>query len=100
MTDASTPFTPEAVRAVVAHMNDDHEADTLVICRALGDLPRATGARLTDMGGEGLNIVAEIDGEEQTVTVPWVETPTDRAGIRHEIVRLFETAEERLGAQS
>lgn len=97
MTTGSTPFTDDVVRAVTNHMNDDHQDDTLVICRALADLPRATAARMTDLGDEGVTLVAEVAGEERTVVVPWFEIPTDRAGIRHEIVRLFEAAEERLG---
>lgn len=97
MNPGSTPFTDEVVRAVVAHMNDDHAADNLVICRALADLPEATEAQMTDLDDQGLTLVAEVAGEEHTVKVPWFETPADRAGIRHEIVRLFETAQERLG---
>lgn len=97
MTTGSTPFTDEVVRAVVTHMNDDHAADNLVICRALADLPDANGARMTDLDDQGLTLVAEVAGEEHTVKVPWFETPVDRVGIRHEIVRLFETAQKRLG---
>lgn len=97
MTTGSTPFTDEIVRAVVTHMNHDHAADTLVICRALAGLPDATGAQMADLDDQGITLVAEVAGEEQTVKVPWFETPADRVGIRHEIVRLFETAQERLG---
>ena len=31
----STPFTPDVVEAVMAHMNGDHADDCVVICRVL-----------------------------------------------------------------
>lgn len=91
MTDLG-PFTPDAVAAIVRHMNDDHADDTLVICRHQGGEPAASAATVTDLGPAGLDLVALVDGEERPVHVDWTETPSDRPGIRHEIVRLFEEA--------
>jgi putative heme iron utilization protein len=86
------PFTPDAVAAIVRHMNADHAEDTLAICRAFGGPAGATSARLADLGPDGLDLVAVVDGHDQPVHVEWLEPPTDRPGVRHQIVRLFEAA--------
>lgn len=89
MADAA-PFTPDVVAAIVRHMNDDHEADALAIARGRGAVPEATRASVVGLGPEGIELVVEVDGEERHTRVPWGETPTDRPGVRHEIVRLLE----------
>ena len=37
MTDAPHQFDEATIAGVTAHMNADHGADTLLICRSLGD---------------------------------------------------------------
>lgn len=88
-----TPFTIEAVTAIVRHMNEDHASDTLDICRASGRCPDATAASVADLGPTGLELLATVDGVERLVHVDWPEVPADRPGIRHQIIRLCEIAE-------
>uniref|UniRef100_UPI002594DDC9 DUF2470 domain-containing protein n=1 Tax=uncultured Gordonia sp. TaxID=198437 RepID=UPI002594DDC9 len=56
MTDENTAdsaqFSPDVVAAVLAHMNDDHADDSLLICRALGGRPDAVAARMTGFDHE------------------------------------------------
>ncbi|WP_028647733.1 DUF2470 domain-containing protein [Nocardiopsis sp. CNT312] len=93
----SDPFSPSVVDAVTAHMNGDHPEDTLVICRALGDVPEATAARMTGLDGEGGDYAATVDGTERAVRIPWSAPLTERAQIRAEVVRMYEEACARLG---
>ncbi|MDT0327269.1 DUF2470 domain-containing protein [Nocardiopsis sp. DSM 44743] len=93
----SSPFSPEVVTAVTAHMNGDHPEDTLLICRALGGLPEATGARMTGLDGEGGDYAVTVDGTEHTVRIPWARPLTERAQIRVEVVRMYQEACAKLG---
>ncbi|SHI88363.1 Protein of unknown function [Nocardiopsis flavescens] len=83
------PFSPEVVTAVTAHMNGDHPEDTLVICRGLGGVPDATGARMTGLDGEAGEYAVTVGGTERSVRIPWSEPLTERAQIRREVVRLY-----------
>ncbi|WP_333563834.1 DUF2470 domain-containing protein [Nocardiopsis endophytica] len=94
-----SPFAPEVVRAVTAHMNDDHAEDTLLICRALGGVPEASAARMTGLDDVAGEYTAEVGGEEVAVRIPWSRRLTERAEIRREVVRMYKEACERLGVE-
>ncbi|GAA1116957.1 putative heme iron utilization protein [Nocardiopsis composta] len=97
MPTAPNPFGPDVVRAVTAHMNDDHPEDTLVICRALGGVPEAGAARMTGLDGRGGDFAATVAGTEVAVRIPWRHPLTERAEIRREVVRLYREACAELG---
>jgi putative heme iron utilization protein len=86
------PFTPEVIAAVMRHMNDDHQDDSLLICRALGGQPSATSAVMSGMDSGGIDFAATVDGREVAVRLPWSGRVTERAQIRAEVVRMHEQA--------
>lgn len=93
------PFTPEVVRAVTTHMNEDHPEDTLLICRALGGAPEATAARMTGIDGQGGDYAVTVGGRERVLRIPWSVPLTERAQIRREVVRMYREACARLGVR-
>ncbi|MDL4777002.1 MULTISPECIES: DUF2470 domain-containing protein [Thermomonosporaceae] len=97
MTEAE-PFTEDVVRQIARHMNQDHAADCLLICRALGGRPEATAARMTGMDADGLDLAAAVEGGEAVVRVPWSGRLTERAQVRREVVRMYGEARELLGS--
>lgn len=97
MTDAG-PFTEDVVRQITRHMNDDHAADCLTICRALGGRPEATAARMTGMDADGIDFAVTDGGAEHHVRIPFGERLTSRPQVRHEVVRMTEKARAALRA--
>lgn len=93
----ATEFPPEVVRAVTAHMNDDHAEETLLICQVLGGCPTATEARMTGVDQAGGDYVAAVDGVDTPVRIPWPSPVTERAQIRREVVRMYREACARSG---
>lgn len=91
-----TTFDAAVVTAVTGHMNGDHTEDNLLIVRAFAE-PGATAARMTGLDGRSGEWVAEVDGVDRTVRVPWLGPVTDRASIRTEVVALYRAACEKLG---
>lgn len=92
----------ESVRtAVLAHMNDDHRDDNLVIVRAFGGHPDASAASMTTFDGDGAEwSVVRADGTPSTVRVAWLGGPiAERAEVRREIVALYDEACVRLGLE-
>jgi putative heme iron utilization protein len=90
-------FGPTVTDAVMRHMNDDHAADSLLICRALGAQPTATAARMSGMDQTGIHFEAQVDGGPVTVRIPWGAPVTERAQIRAEVVRMYTESRVALG---
>jgi putative heme iron utilization protein len=84
-----TTFGPEVIAAVTRHMNDDHAEDSLLICRALGGQPAATAALMTGLDADGIDFTATVAGAPIPVRVPFATRLTQRAQIRHEVVRMY-----------
>lgn len=103
MTDvagSSTPFPPEVVDAVLAHMNDDHGDDSLLIVQAFG-APHAVAATMNAVDGEaGTWVVTDEDGVSEELRIIWPGGPlTERAEIRREVVVLYDEACRSLGRE-
>jgi heme oxygenase len=92
------PFPPKVIAAICHHMNTDHAADTLVICRGAGGVPEAESARMTGFDGEGADFAVTAGGAEARVRVPWAAPLSERAEVRPEIVRIFTESKARLAA--
>ncbi|GIG58044.1 hypothetical protein Lfu02_24160 [Longispora fulva] len=92
----TNPFSPDVVAAVGRHMNDDHSADSVVICRALGGVPDALVARMTGLDGDGIDFEV-TEPVLVAVRVPWSRALTERAEIRVEVTRMYHEARELLG---
>ncbi|WP_204745457.1 DUF2470 domain-containing protein [Glycomyces paridis] len=95
----ANPFDPKVIAQICHHMNTDHAADTLVICRGAGGLPAAESARMTGFDGEGADFAAAVDGAESPLRVPWAAPLTERAEVRPEIVRIFTESKALLDAR-
>ncbi len=85
-------FDESVVAAVVAHMNGDHAADNVVICRGLGGVDDATAARMTGMDLESIEFEATAPGGVRAVRIPFSTRLRDRAQVRAEVAALFHRA--------
>jgi len=92
-------FSPDIVDAVLAHMNDDHRDDNVLIVHAFaGRQPDA--AHMADLDGRGGTWRYTFEGEEHELHVPWPAGEiTERPEIRREIVVLYDAACEQLGVE-
>ncbi|MCU1475492.1 MAG: hypothetical protein JWQ64_185 [Subtercola sp.] len=94
-----TTFSADVVGAILAHMNNDHPEDNLVIVRAFG-APDAERAEMIDLDTLGATWSAWLvpEDERTQVVIPWpagaIET---RAEIRQQIVALYDSASAALG---
>lgn len=95
-------FDEKVVAAVLHHMNDDHQDDSLVIVRAHSDFAEAVGAEMTGFDGSGGDwLVLDAGGVQHPVRISW---PTgeisERAEVRREVVALYDSAAAKLGLPS
>jgi putative heme iron utilization protein len=98
MTTTEFP-TPDVVAAIMRHMNEDHADDSVLICRALGGEPSAVAATMTGMDADGADFVAQTDGGEIELRIPWSERLTERSQVRAEVVRMYHEACAVLGVE-
>src|SRR5262249_47034324 len=90
-------FTPDVVAAVMRHMNNDHPADSLLICQGLGGQPNAQSALMSGMDNDGIEFVAMVESEPIPIRLAWSEHITDRPQIRAEVTRMYHEARAALG---
>ena len=93
----TNPFAPDAVAAIVRHMNGDHAAANLLMVRQLAGLPTAEDATLMGLDGDGLDFTARIGEQHVPIRIPFGQPLTERSQVRGEVVRLHAEAERRAG---
>lgn len=92
-------FAPDESAAILRHMNGDHSEDSVLMVRALGGHPNASGASVTGVDKGGIDFAAVVDGVEVAVRIPWGRTLTARAEVRGEVVRLYQESCAALGIE-
>lgn len=95
-----TTFSAEIVSAVLAHMNSDHNDDNLLIVRAFAESAAISAAMVSLDDAEGTWQYSDVNGIEHHVSIPWGNAISERTEIRHEIVRLYDRACEKLGTET
>ena len=86
-------FGPDAVAAICRHMNDDHRADGLLICRHLGGVQDAVDAQAVGVDAAGMQFdVRRPDGTSRAVSVPFAAPVQERPQVRAAVVELYERA--------
>src|SRR5690554_4562551 len=94
-------FPADVVAAVLRHMNDDHNDDSLLIMRAFVN-PHAVKALMTKLDGERgyWSFWTAEDANPEEVAIAWPSgSISERAEIRREIVTLYEQACDQLGLE-
>jgi hypothetical protein len=93
-----THFSDDVITAVLAHMNDDHRDDSLIIVRAFAE-PDATDAIMTGLDSEAGQWSATVADRTIPVSVRWGTAITQRPGIRREVALLYREACSVLGIE-
>lgn len=91
-------FDAPTVTAVIAHMNDDHPDDNLLIARAFGDNGAESAVMIGLDGSAGLWNYT-LHGATHDLSVPWSSQISERPEIRREVVVLYDAACTRLGIE-
>lgn len=90
-------FDAAVIDAVLAHMNDDHNDDNLLIARANG-YPDATASVMADLNQDAGIWRAEGPEGTREITVAWPSAPlTERPQIRRDVVLVYQAACKTLG---
>jgi putative heme iron utilization protein len=85
------PLRPHAVR-IIGHMNDDHAEALVLYCRAFGERPGTTAARMVGVDRYGFAMLARDtrDGDETAIRLPFgrrVDTTDEVRAVMIELLR-------------
>jgi len=79
---------PDAVAAMIAHMNDDHADSVLGYVHHYAQLPAAESATLVSMDANGMLVHAIVDGAVQPVAIAFDHTLQDAADARDTLIAM------------
>lgn len=93
-----TVFSPEVVAGVLHHMNDDHNADSLLFVHAFAGV-EADSAVMTGFDHLGGTWSYTVGGVDHELTIPWATEISERPEVRREIVAIYDRACAKLGVE-
>lgn len=70
-------ITPQVSDRICKHMNDDHADAVVLYVRHYGNLPEASSAHMLSIDAEGMELLAQVHGQEQPVRVPFASPLKD-----------------------
>ncbi|MGQ0632255.1 MAG: HugZ family pyridoxamine 5'-phosphate oxidase [Sporichthyaceae bacterium] len=85
------PLLGAAAERVIEHMNDDHTDALIAYSRAFGQLDTVTAARLVGVDRYGMDVMAESDGAQHAVRVPFPERSDTVDAVRAATIALLRT---------
>lgn len=94
MTDSF--LTPDVIDAVVRHMNGDHAADNVVICRGVGGRPDVETATMTGLDEHAIEFSAETADGAIVIRIPFDRPLRERPEVREAVAQLFRRSEDLL----
>lgn len=89
---AADMITPEVSDRICKHMNDDHADAIALYAKVFGGLETASKATLLKIDPEGMDLVADVDGEETPVRIAFDHTLTDSQDAHHTLVDMVKQA--------
>ena len=85
----SEVITPQVSDRICRHMNKDHAEAVLTYAQRYGQEQSATAATLTAIDAMGMDLQAQVDGEEKPVRVTFDHELKDAADAHHTLVAML-----------
>ncbi len=88
MPATDSPLPPDAIDAIISHMNDDHAEAVLGYVHRFGAVPAADAARLVSMDSTHMLIHATVGGTAQTIEIAFDHTLRDAKDARDTLISM------------
>lgn len=86
----SETITPEISNRICKHMNEDHAEAVLLYARAYGNSPNAETAQMISIDSQGMNLAAQINGENIDLRVHFDRTLENAKDAHHMLVEMVD----------
>ena len=86
------PITPAISDRICAHMNDDHADAIVLYAKVFGNTPDATAATMQSIDPEGMNLLAQVNGSETPLRIPFDHTLQDSEDAHQTLIAMVRQA--------
>ncbi len=88
----SEEFSTQVSDRICKHMNEDHADAVVLYAKAYGNLVDATAAQMLSIDAEGMNLEAEVNGEDVPVRVKFDHTLENAEDAHHTLIDMLKQA--------
>lgn len=88
----SDSFTPEISDRICSHMNEDHADAVLLYAQKFGSSPNATAAKMLSIDAQGMNLTAEVSGENLPIKIEFDHILQDAEDAHHTLIGMLKLA--------
>jgi len=88
----SEQFTTQVSDRICKHMNEDHAEAVATYAKVFGDSPNTEAAHMVSIDAQGMNLMAQINGESVPVRVEFDHTLQDAEDAHHTLIDMLKQA--------
>lgn len=88
----SDEFSTQVSDRICKHMNEDHADAVALYAQAYGNLEDATAAQMLSIDAEGMNLQAQVNGEEVPVRIKFDHTLENAEDAHHTLIDMLKQA--------
>lgn len=88
----SEEFSTQVSDRICKHMNEDHADAVVLYAKAYGNLVDATAAQMLSIDAEGMNLQAQVNGEDVPVRVKFDHTLENAEDAHHTLIDMLKQA--------
>ena len=85
-------ITPAISDRICKHMNEDHGEAIVLYARAFGDTPNAESAKMVAIDPQGMDLTAEVAGEEKPIRIEFERTLQDSEDAHQTLITMVKQA--------
>jgi len=85
-------ITPAISDRICKHMNEDHAEAIVLYAKAFGNSPDAESAKLVAIDPQGMDLTAQIAGEETTLRIKFDHTLQDSEDAHQTLISMVKQA--------
>ncbi len=85
-------FSKKVSDRICKHMNDDHEDAVVLYATAYGKVDNVSAATMDAIDAEGMDLTAQVDGQAQSVRVPFAKPLADAKEAHDVLVDMLKSA--------
>ena len=85
-------ITPAVSDRICKHMNEDHGEAIVLYARAFGDTPNAESAKMVAIDPQGMDLTAEVAGEEKPIRIEFERTLQDSEDAHQTLITMVKQA--------
>ncbi len=89
------PITPAVSQRICQHMNEDHADAIAIYAQVYGNTPQAATAVMQAIDPEGMDLIAEVEGQFTPIRIPFDHVLQDSEDAHQTLIAMVRQARQR-----